>query len=200
MNHSHNLIISSYIFFLFVIITPFFLKGQNDYLKPYINLIKEEGYTIKIDDRLNFKPGYKFNEHEVKGVPIRLAVGNRDIENNSIEVFRRDLLLKENINIENLLDKIEFLIRDIQEKLLNKAKAFQLNNTKEVENYNDFKKLIEKGGFVLAHWDGSEETELKIKNETKATIRCIPESNSKTGTCIISGKKSLKKVYFAKSY
>ena len=163
-------------------------------------MIKEEGYTIKIDDRLNFKPGYKFNEHEVKGVPIRLAVGNRDIENNSIEVFRRDLLLKENINIENLLDKIEFLIKDIQEKLLNKAKAFQLNNTKEVENYNDFKKLIEKGGFVLAHWDGSEETELKIKNETKATIRCIPESNSKTGNCIISGKKSLKKVYFAKSY
>ena len=83
---------------------------------------------------------------------------------------------------------------------MNKAKAFQLNNTKEVENYNDFKKLIEKGGFVLAHWDGSEETELKIKNETKATIRCIPESNSKTGNCIISGKKSLKKVYFAKSY
>ena len=188
-----------------IVVVPIFkteleLNNIKDYLKPYINLIKEEGYTIKIDDRLNFKPGYKFNEHEVKGVPIRLAVGNRDIENNSIEVFRRDLLLKENINIENLLDKIEFLIKDIQEKLLNKAKAFQLNNTKEVENYNDFKKLIEKGGFVLAHWDGSEETELKIKNETKATIRCIPESNSKTGNCIISGKKSLKKVYFAKSY
>ena len=188
-----------------IVVVPIFkteseLKNIKDYLKSYVDLVKEKGYTIKIDERLNFKPGYKFNEHEVKGVPIRLAVGSRDIENNSIEIFRRDLLTKENINIENLLDKIEFLIKDIQEKLLSKAKEFQLNNTKEVDNYNDFKKLIEKGGFVLAYWDGSEETELKIKNETKATIRCIPDSDSKSGNCIISGKKSFKKVYFAKSY
>ena len=188
-----------------IVIVPIFKTEEElniikSYIEPYVSIIRKNGYTINIDDRLNFKPGYKFNEHEVKGVPVRIAVGKRDIENKSIEIFRRDLLTKEIINIENLVDKIIFLIKDIQDNLLNKAKEFQSNNTKEAENYDHFKKLIENGGFVLAHWDGSEESELKIKNETKATIRCIPESNPIPGKCIITGKKSPRKVFFAKSY
>ena len=109
-------------------------------------------------------------------------------------------MFKENININDLISKVDFLINDIQKNLSTKSKKFQLNNTRVAKNYDEFKKLIKEGGFVLAHWDGTKETEQKIKNETKATIRCIPESKSRSGDCIISGNKSLKRVYFAKSY
>ena len=188
-----------------IVIVPIFksddeLKNVKDYVEPHVSDLRKKGYSVKIDDRLNFKPGYKFNEHEIKGVPVRIAVGPRDVENKSLEIFRRDTMSKELIDIDGLVDKIDFLMKDIQENLLLKSKDFQDNNTRVADNYNDFKKLIDEGGFVLAHWDGTEDTEMKIKNETKATIRCIPESNSQVGKCIISGNKSLKRVYFAKSY
>ena len=188
-----------------IVLIPIF-KSENElndvlsYIEPYVEKIRGLGYSIKVDDRLNFKPGYKYNEHELKGVPIRITVGLRDIENKSAEIFRRDTLFKENININDLISKVDFLINDIQKNLSTKSKKFQLNNTRVAKNYDEFKKLIKEGGFVLAHWDGTKETEQKIKNETKATIRCIPESKSKSGDCIISGNKSLKRVYFAKSY
>ena len=188
-----------------IVIVPIFksddeLKNVKDYVESHVSDLRQKGYSVKIDDRLNFKPGYKFNEHEIKGVPVRIAVGPRDVENKSLEIFRRDTMSKELIDIDGLVDKIDFLMKDIQENLLLKSKDFQNNNTRVADNYNDFKKLIDEGGFVLAHWDGTEETEMKIKNETKATIRCIPDSNSQVGKCIISGNKSLKRVYFAKSY
>ncbi len=188
-----------------IVIVPIFksddeLKKVKDYVEPHVSQLRQKGFTVKIDDRLNFKPGYKFNEHEIKGVPVRIAVGLRDIENKSLEIFRRDTMSKELIDINELVEKIDFLMKDIQENLLLKLKDFQNNNTRVVDDYNEFKKSINEGGFVLAHWDGTEETEMKIKNETKATIRCIPYTSSETGKCILSGKKSLKRVYFAKSY
>ena len=188
-----------------IVIVPIFksddeLKKVKDYVELHVSQLRQKGFTVKIDDRLNFKPGYKFNEHEIKGVPVRIAVGLRDIENKSLEIFRRDTMSKELIDINELVEKIDFLMKDIQENLLLKLKDFQNNNTRVVDDYNEFKKLIKEGGFVLAHWDGTEETEMKIKNETKATIRCIPYTSSETGKCILSGKKSLKRVYFAKSY
>ncbi len=188
-----------------IVIVPIFksddeLKKVKDYVELHVSQLRQKGFTVKIDDRLNFKPGYKFNEHEIKGVPVRIAVGLRDIENKSLEIFRRDTMSKELIDINDLVEKIDFLMKDIQENLLLKLKDFQNNNTRVVDDYNEFKKLIKEGGFVLAHWDGTEETEMKIKNETKATIRCIPYTSSETGKCILSGKKSLKRVYFAKSY
>ena len=188
-----------------IVIVPIFksddeLKKVKDYVELHVSQLRQKGFTVKIDDRLNFKPGYKFNEHEIKGVPVRIAVGLRDIENKSLEIFRRDTMSKELIDINDLVEKIDFLMKDIQENLLLKLKDFQNNNTRVVDDYNEFKKLIKEGGFVLAHWDGTEETEMKIKNETKATIRCIPYTSSETGKCILSGNKSLKRVYFAKSY
>ena len=188
-----------------IVIVPIFksddeLKKVKDYVELHVSQLRQKGFTVKIDDRLNFKPGYKFNEHEIKGVPVRIAVGPRDIENKSLEIFRRDTMSKELIDINELVEKIDFLMKDIQENLLLKLKHFQTNNTRVVNDYNEFKKSINEGGFVLAHWDGTEETEMKIKNETKATIRCIPYTSSETGKCILSGKKSLKRVYFAKSY
>ena len=188
-----------------IVIVPIFksddeLKKVKDYVELHVSQLRQKGFTVKIDDRLNFKPGYKFNEHEIKVVPVRIAVGLRDIENKSLEIFRRDTMSKELIDINDLVEKIDFLMKDIQENLLLKLKDFQNNNTRVVDDYNEFKKLIKEGGFVLAHCDCTEETEMKIKNETKATIRCIPYTSSETGKCILSGKKSLKRVYFAKSY
>ena len=165
-------------------------------------MLKSSGISFLYDSRDTHKPGYKFNEHEIKGVPIRIVVGPKDIENSCVEIFRRDLMKKEIISFENISSKIDFLIEDIQKTLYNKAKTFRDNSIREVDTFDDFKKIIsEKGGFVLAHWDGSSETEDKIKKETKATIRCIPIDNkSVSGKCIYSNKPSKQRVIFAKAY
>ena len=165
------------------------------------NNLERKGISVKFDDRKTHKPGWKFAEYELKGVPVRLAMGMRDIENNTIEVARRDTLEKQTYNIENIEDIVYNLLEEIQSNLFLKANNFRKENTYTAESYDEFKQLIEKGGFVYAHWDGTSESEEKIKNETKATIRCIPlVSDKEEGLCIISQKKSAQKVLFAKAY
>ena len=164
--------------------------------------LENDGISVKFDNRDTHKPGFKFAEYEFKGVPIRIAIGPRDLENNTLEIARRDLLTKETIDCSDVNNTIKKLLTEIQKNLLNKAKQFRKNNTHEAIDWEHFKQLIKHdSGFVVAHWDGSSETEQKIKEETKATIRCIPLVNEESeGTCIYSGKKSSQKVIFAKSY
>ncbi|MFL2602437.1 MAG: proline--tRNA ligase [Flavobacteriaceae bacterium] len=188
-----------------VVIIPIFksedeLNEISEYIKPLLNEIRNNGYSVKFDNRLNFKPGYKFNEHEIKGVPIRITVGQRDLEQKTLEIFRRDKMIKKNINFSEVNNEIEFLIVDIQNELLKKSQKFMNDNINIANNYQEFKKMIEEGGFVLAHWDGTSESEEKIKKETKATIRTIPFEKNDSGKCIISGRKSECRVYFARSY
>ena len=188
-----------------VVIIPIFkseqeLKDISDYLKPLITQIKEKGFSIKFDNRLNYKPGFKFNEHEIKGVPIRLTVGPHDLEENTLEIFRRDKMEKKVLKFNQIIDEISYLIVDIQSELLKASKNFMNANTREANTYDEFKQMISDGGFVLAHWDGTVQTENKIKKETKATIRCIPFEQTGKGKCVVTGKISNSKVFFAKAY
>ena len=163
--------------------------------------LEKFGLSVKLDDRDTHKPGWKFAEYEFKGVPVRIAIGPRDLQNNSVEVARRDTLEKESISITDLPNKIVHLLDRIQQNLFTKAKDFQEENTHTANDFEEFKKLIKKGGFVYAHWDGTDETEEKIKDLTKATIRCIPLNNKQQeGKCILTGKPSKEKVLFAKAY
>ncbi len=164
--------------------------------------LKARGISVKYDDRDAYKPGWKFNEYEFKGVPVRLAIGPRDLEQGTVEVARRDTMEKTVCSLENIDALIENLLAEIQTNLLQKAKNFRTENTHTANTWDEFKDIIEnKSGFVLAHWDGTPETEQKIKEETKATIRCIPLNNSlEEGKCIYTGKPSTQKVVFAKSY
>jgi prolyl-tRNA synthetase len=164
--------------------------------------LRSKGISVKYDDRDSHKPGWKFAEYELKGVPLRMAIGPRDLENNTIEIARRDSLQKEVVALEGVENKVEALLKDIQQRIYNKALDFRSENTTNVDNYKEFKKVLDtKGGFVLAHWDGSSETEAKIQEETKATIRCIPIDGVKEeGKCIYSGRPSKKRVVFARSY
>jgi len=160
------------------------------------------GVSVKYDDRDTYKPGWKFAEYELKGVPVRLAIGPRDIENNTIEVARRDTLTKETISLDIIKEHIPKLLDDIQANIYNKALNFRKENTFYVDKWDDFLKVLDnQGGFIMAHWDGTVETEEKIKDETKATIRCIPfDSPDEDGVCIYSGKPSKRRVLFARSY
>lgn len=164
--------------------------------------LEAKGLVVKFDDDDQKKPGWKFAEYELKGVPVRIAVGPRDMENGTVEVARRDTLEKQVINQAELATAIPQLLEDIQANLYKKAADFRTQNITEVESYEEFKKVLDtKGGFILAHWNGSEEVEQKIKEETKATIRCIPiEMEAKEGKCIITGEPSKQKVIFAKAY
>ncbi len=164
--------------------------------------LEAKGISVKFDDRDTYKPGWKFSEYEFKGVPVRLAIGPRDLENGTIEVARRDTLEKEILQIADIENKIENLLIQIQENLYKKALAFREDNTYSVDTWDEFKDVIEnKGGFVLAHWDGTSETEEKIKEETKATIRTIPlNAKNEDGKCVYSGKPSNRRVVFAKAY
>jgi len=163
--------------------------------------LENKGISVKYDDRDTYKPGWKFSEYEFKGVPLRIAIGPRDLENNTVEVARRDTLTKEILPIDGLDVVIEKLLEDIQLNLYQKALKFRTENTYRVDNWEDFKIRVEKGGFVLAHWDGTGETEQKIKEETKATIRTIPLNNpQEEGKCIYTGKPSKERVVFAKAY
>jgi len=160
------------------------------------------GISVKYDDRDNNKPGWKFANYELKGVPVRLAIGPRDLENNTIEVARRDNLTKETIPIDKIYEYIPKLLEDIQNNIFNKALNFRKENTFYIDTWEDFLKVLDnQGGFIMAHWDGTVETEEKIKEETKATIRCIPfDSPEESGKCVYSGKPSKRRVLFARSY
>ncbi|WMN10707.1 proline--tRNA ligase [Marivirga salinae] len=164
--------------------------------------LKKKRITVKFDDRDTHKPGFKFAEWELKGVPLRIAIGPRDLENGTVELARRDTKEKQTVNIEGIESVIEDTLELIQDNIYKKAKDFRTENTFKVDTYEDFKSQLEKtGGFISAHWDGTSETEDKIKEETKATIRCIPlDAEEESGKCIYSGKPSNKRVLFAKAY
>ncbi len=190
-----------------VVIVPIY-KGDDqlnaiyDKLEGTISELKSKGISVKFDDRDTMRPGAKFAEYELKGVPVRVAVGNRDLENGTVEVARRDTFQKETVSQEGVVDYIESLLSEIQENLYGKALSYRDEHITEVNSFEEFKKVIEtKGGFVSAHWDGTEATEDKIKELTKATIRCIPnDAVEEEGTCIFTGEKSSKRVLFAKAY
>ena len=190
-----------------VVIVPIY-KGQEqlDAITEKANeimaLLRAKGITVKYDGRDTFRPGHKFAEYELKGVPIRIAIGQRDLEQGNVELARRDTLEKKIYSQENIAETIDGLLAEIQENIYNKASKFREENTYKADTYEEFKDIIEnKGGFVLAHWDGTSETEDKIKNETKATIRCIPvDAIEEDGKCILTGKPSNKRVLFAKAY
>ena len=166
--------------------------------------LRAKGISVKFDNRDTHKPGWKFAEYELKGVPVRIAMGPRDLENNSVEIARRDTLTKETINLgEVAIDEyINDLLDTIQDAIFNKALNFREEMTTEVNSWEEFERMIEeKGGFLSAHWDGTNETEEKIKELTKATIRCIPlDRKEESGKCIFSGKPSQGRVYFARAY
>ena len=163
--------------------------------------LEAKGISVKFDNRDTHKPGWKFAEYELKGVPLRLALGARDLENCTIEVARRDTLEKETYQIEDIENKVEHLLEKIQENLYQKALDFRAEKTYKADSKEEFVELINKGGFVYAHWDGTFETEELIKKETKATIRCIPlDAKEESGVCLFSGKPSNKRVLFAKAY
>ncbi len=189
-----------------VVIVPILRKdGSAEVLEAgdkIVKQLKDAGIRVKFDTRDSYRPGWKFAEHEVQGVPIRLALGPRDVESGMIEMARRDTFEKESVPQEGLVERIKETLDAIQKNLYDKALAFREENTTSVNTYDEFKEVIsDKGGFVLAHWDGSEETETRIKNETKATIRCIPfVQSAEAGVDMISGEPSIGRVYFARSY
>lgn len=164
--------------------------------------LRNLGISVKYDARTTHKPGFKFNEYELKGVPVRLAVGPKDLENGTFEVARRDTLGKQIVAKEEVIDHISHLLKDIQQNLFQKAIDYRDNHITEVNSFEEFKDLLEsKGGFLSAHWDGTPETEEKIKELTKATIRCIPlDQKDEAGSCILTGKPSVGRVLFAKAY
>jgi prolyl-tRNA synthetase len=190
-----------------VVIVPVFKSEDQrvqitDEVLPLIERIRKAGISVKYDDRDTHKPGWKFAEYEFKGVPIRITIGPRDIEQGTVEVARRDTLEKETYSMIDLENKISHLLDQIQKNLFDRALSFRENNTYRVDTYDEFKKILdEKGGFIYAHWDGTMETENMIKEETKATIRVIPLNNPlENGKCIYSGKPSTQRVVFARSY
>lgn len=190
-----------------VVIVPIY-KGEeqldaiSEKIAPLVKELRRKGISVKYDNRDTHKPGFKFNEYELKGVPVRIAIGQRDLANGTFEVARRDTLSKETVAETDIVNKIQSLLADIQENLYKKAKEFTQENITEVNSYEEFKKVLNgKGGFISAHWDGTAETENRIKDETKATIRCIPiAAENEAGSCIFSGKPSSKRVLFAKAY
>ena len=189
-----------------VVIIPIY-RGEEELLKldalvkGLFEKLKKMGIRVKYDNRDSYKPGWKFNEYELKGVPIRIAIGPRDLERGTVEVARRDNLSKESVNLEIVDSHIESLLNEIQEQLFIKAKESLEDSIHIVDNWDSFKLALDKGGFVSAHWDGTPETENKIKELTKATIRCIPLNNEKKdGLCILTGNHSKERVLFARAY
>lgn len=159
------------------------------------------GISVKYDNADNKRPGFKFADYELKGVPVRLVMGGRDLENGTVEIMRRDTLEKETIPVDNIEQVVKSLLDEIQANIFQKALKFRQEHTITVDSYDEFKEKIEEGGFILAHWDGTPETEERIKEETKATIRCIPfDGDTTPGVCMVTGKPSARRVLFARSY
>ncbi|MEX0287889.1 MAG: proline--tRNA ligase [Flavobacteriaceae bacterium] len=190
-----------------VVIVPIYkgleqLDAIAERVDPLVTALRSKGISVKFDKRDTHKPGFKFNEYELKGVPVRIAIGQRDLENNTYELARRDTLEKETVAAYEVVGRIEELLRSIQENIYQKALDYREEHITAVDSYDEFKKVLEeKGGFISAHWDGSRETEEKIKEETKATIRCIPiEVPVEEGNCMVTGQPSAQRVLFAKAY
>ena len=189
-----------------VVIIPIYRSmEQLDEIRKKVNGIadnlKKLGISVKFDDADNRKPGWKFANYELKGVPVRLAMGGRDLENNTIEVMRRDTLEKETVSCDGIETYVQNLLEDIQKNIFQKALKLREERTVKVDSYDEFKEKIEQGYFVLAHWDGTPETEERVKNETKATIRCIPmDDDNEPGCCMVTGKPSARRVLFARNY
>ncbi|AUC85368.1 proline--tRNA ligase [Polaribacter sp. ALD11] len=190
-----------------VVIVPIYkgeeqLEAISEKVAVFVKELRKRGVSVKFDDRDTYRPGAKFAEYELKGVPVRIAIGKRDLENGTVEVARRDTFEKQTVAQTDVVDFVSNLLEEIQENLFKKAIDFRSEHTTSVDNFEDFKATIKnKGGFVSAHWDGTEETEDKIKEITKATIRCIPnDAKEEIGTCVFSGKPSYKRVLFAKAY
>ena len=209
MGHAdnHGLVLPPKLAPIQVVIIPIFkndeqLVALSETARKIKSGLEALGISVKYDDRDNNKPGWKFADYELKGVPVRLAIGPRDLENNTIEVARRDELTKETISIDKVYEHIPALLENIQQNIFNKALNFRKENTFYVDSWEAFLKVLDnQGGFIMAHWDGTKETEEKIKEETKATIRCIPfDSIEEKGKCVYSGKLSNRRVLFARSY
>ena len=190
-----------------VVIVPIYkgdeqLEAISEKINVLVKELREKGISVKFDTRDTYRPGAKFAEYELKGVPVRIAIGSRDLESNTVEVARRDTKEKFNLPLEGISDAIEKLLEEIQDNLFQKAINHRAENTTTVDTWDEFQEVLEKkGGFLSAHWDGTEETEEKIKEITKATIRCIPlDQPEEEGKCVFSGNPSKKRVIFAKAY
>ncbi len=190
-----------------VVIVPIFRKDEeleriSELANKYVKELRGKGVSVKFDNRDTHKPGWKFAEYELQGVPVRVAIGPKDLEKGTLEIARRDTKEKQFVDQNSAVDFITNLLEEIQQNIYNRASSFKEENTHSAANYEEFKQVLEeKGGFIYAHWDGTPETEEKIKEETKATIRCIPlNSNSEAGVCMYSGKPSKQRVLFAKAY
>ena len=208
MTHSddNGLVLPPHLAPIQVVIIPIYksmeqLEVINDKVAPIVEKFKSMGISVKYDNADNKRPGFKFADYELKGVPVRLALGARDLENNTIEVMRRDTLEKVTVSLDNIEEYVANLLEEMQANIYQKALQLRESKTTTVDTYDEFKEKIEEGGFILAHWDGTPETEEKIKQETKATIRCIPLDGDKTpGKCMVTGKPSAQRVIFARNY
>jgi proline--tRNA ligase len=189
-----------------VVIVPIYkgddqLKAISNKLQPVINKLEELGISVKYDDSDNKRPGFKFADYELKGIPVRLVMGGRDLENNTIEIMRRDTLEKESVSFDGIVERVKTLLDDIQANLFEKACAYRDAHVYECDNYDEFKERVKDGGFFLCHWDGTAETEAKIKEDTQATIRCVPFDYEQTeGVDMVSGKPAKCRVIIARSY
>ena len=208
MTHSddNGLVLPPYLAPIQVVIVPIYKNAEqlaeiSKTVNPIVDQLKALGISVKYDDAENKRPGFKFADYELKGVPVRLAIGARDIENGTVEVVRRDTLEKSVEQLDGIVSHVSNLLSEIQQNIFDKALKHRQSMTRTVETYDEFKQEIEKGGFILAHWDGTPETEEKIKEETKATIRCIPlEGDTAPGVCMVTGKPSKQRVIFARNY
>ena len=189
-----------------VVIVPIFKNNEqlakiSEKVQPIVDKLTQMGISVKYDDADNKRPGFKFADYELKGIPVRLAIGARDLENGTVELMRRDTLEKQVEPLEGIEEYISKLLEEIQNNIYQKALNRRQEMTRTVDTYEEFKVEIEKGGFILAHWDGTTETEEKIKEETKATLRCIPLDGDKTpGKCMVTGRPSAQRVIFARNY
>jgi prolyl-tRNA synthetase len=190
-----------------VVIVPIYkkeeeLKAISGKAEQLITDLRKQGLSIRFDNRDTYKPGFKFAEHELRGVPVRLAIGPRDLENGTVEVARRDTREKQTVKMEDIATAIPQLLEDIQENIYQRALNFRNSHTTPADTFDEMVKILDdKGGFVLAHWDGSAETEARIKEESKATIRCIPlDGREEDGKCVYSGRPSKRRVLFARAY
>lgn len=208
MTHSddNGLVLPPHLAPIQVVIVPIYRKQEqlamvSEKVAGIVEGLKAKGTSVKYDDADNKRPGFKFADYELKGVPVRLVIGPKDLEENTAEVMRRDTLEKETVSLDGIVDYVANLLEDIQNNIYTKARNFRDSHIFEANSYDEFKELIEKGGFVLAHWDGTTETEERVKEETKATIRCIPlDGDTTPGTCIFTGKPSERRVIFARNY
>ncbi|MDD5871644.1 MAG: proline--tRNA ligase [Bacteroidales bacterium] len=208
MTHSddNGLVLPPHLAPIQVVIVPIYRKAEqlaevSAKVAPVVEALKAKGISVKYDDADNRRPGFKFADYELKGVPVRLVLGAKDLENGTVEVMRRDTLEKQTVPFEGIVDYVADLLEDIQNNIYQKARKFRDEHITIANSYDEFKEQIEAGGFVLAHWDGTTETELRVKEETKATIRCIPLDGDETpGTCIFTGKPSARRVIFARNY